>query len=141
MKNIFFLAVILSTTLLIACKKEPLEADPVKIILGKWEPITSGIDGNITPIENPDGYTEYRADSVLLYFNYEQNQYTMESKYWFADTLLYISTYYQIPDYPNGGITVEDLLLYHFEKRNNRLVITDVTPFRLPIKVIYKRIN
>lgn len=141
MKNIFFLAILLATMLLLACKKEPIEADPAKLILGKWEPIASGIGDNMSAIENPSGYSEYRTDSVLLFFNYEQNHYTMQSKYWFADTLLYTSAYYQIPDHPNGGITIEDLLLYNFENRNTKLVITDVTPFRLPIKVIYKRIN
>ncbi len=140
MKNTFFLTILLATMLLIACKKEPIEPDPTKLILGKWEPIASGIGDNMTTIESPDGYAEYRTDSVLLYFNYEQNQFTSQSKYWFADTLLYISTYYQIPDYPNGGLTVITLRSYVFEK-NNRLTTINVTPFSLPIKIIYKRIN
>jgi hypothetical protein len=79
---------------------------------------------------------------VLLYFNYEQNQYTIQSKYWFADTLLYISTFWQIPDHPNGGITDLQMFLYHFENRYNRLVTKNVTPFiMIQWEVVYKRIN
>lgn len=140
MKKTLYLAMLLVCLLLSTCKKEPFEPDSAKIILGKWESIASGIGENLTPIENPEGNLEFRTDSVLLYYKYEQHRYTQQSKYWFSDTLLYSSTCYPIEDHPNGGVTVT-VLFYQFEDKNNKLILTDVTPFRLPIKVIYKRIN
>jgi hypothetical protein len=139
MKNTFFLAILLATILLLACRKEPLEADPAKIILGKWEIIEYGTGDNLM-IVDPDGFHYFKNDSVLLFYSYAENQYTAKSKYWFSDSLLYWSTFWEIEDYPDGGITVTRRYEYLFYEKNNklRLISIDITTINT---IILKRKN
>lgn len=107
-----------------SCKKEPIETDPQKLILGKWELVESGNwpDMDQLPIV---GFYEYLPDSLLRYFQYEENEYTWETKYWMNDSSLFIF----MGSAPNG-IEFWDRYSYEFTNNNNtlRLILKDVFP-------------
>lgn len=107
-----------------SCKKEPIETDPQKLILGKWELVESGNwpDMDQLPIV---GFYEYLPDSLLRYFQYEENEYTWETQYWMNDSSLFIF----MGSAPNG-IEFWDRYSYEFTNNNNtlRLILKDVFP-------------
>jgi hypothetical protein len=141
MKNTFFLAIILVSTLLIACKKEPLEADPAKLILGKWELFEYVLLGETQTVENPYGYYEYLKDSILLHFDYNDNDYNSQSKYWFSDSLLHIYTFYYIHNHPQGGVGITEIYKYSFFDSNNKLKLDDRYSTSWVSTKFFKRIN
>ena len=67
--------------------EERAEIDPKIHILGKWENTESGNWPNMVSYE-ASGFTEYRDDSVVLYFDYATNDYTSQSIYWITDSML-----------------------------------------------------
>lgn len=85
--SMFILLVVLTEA---GCEKDNFDPDPGKAILGKWEVI----ENSYGPISYPGAYEEYRPDSVL--FNYNSENDTNYSKYWFEDSLLYKSHEYII---------------------------------------------
>ncbi len=139
MKNTLHLVMLLSIVLLPACKKELLETDPVKIILGKWEVLEYGVGDNLMTVKIPDGFHFFQEDSILLFFSYKENQYTAESKYWFADTLLCRSTFWEIEDHPNGGIEITRTHRYQFYGKNNKLRLVDTGPSFLDIQILKRK--
>ncbi len=92
-------------------KEEPLETDPAKIILGKWEMIEMGNYPNMKPVENPSGYKEYLADSVLREYNYETG--SLYYKTYWIDTLLHEGVY------RSDGYLVAISYKYNFVNKNN----------------------
>ena len=64
----------------------PSVTDPQQAILGKWEIIEKG---NWPSLESypPSGYSEYLSDSVVRFFDYNQNQFTSQTNYWIDDRL------------------------------------------------------
>jgi hypothetical protein len=44
------------------CEEEPIDIDPGKAILGKWEVI----ENTFGTVSYPGAYEEYRADSILF---------------------------------------------------------------------------
>lgn len=126
MKNTLYSVMLLAIVLFPACKKELLEADPTKIILGKWELIEYELLGKMQSVENSAGFFyEFQADSVLLYFDYEKNQYTQQYKYWFSDSLLNIGGNY----------------IYTFYDKNSKLRLDDRFSTAWIQVYIYKRKN
>ena len=74
-----------------ACSKEEIdlrELPPSQAILGKWEMIERGNWPNMRSYES-SGYTEFRSDSIIRYYDYKQNQFTSHAVYWIDDSLLY----------------------------------------------------
>ena len=63
------------------CQKEnPLDKDPANIILGKWELTHSG-NGSSLSIKDPiEGYTEFKTDSIVVYYRYSDNTVTSSCK-------------------------------------------------------------
>lgn len=109
-----------------SCKKEPIENDPQKLILGKWELVAGGNwPDDIEPLLPILGYYEYLPDSVLRYFRYEENEYVWVSKYWMNDSSLFIL----MGSLPNGYETWQRNI-YEFSNNNNtlRLTIQDALP-------------
>ncbi|MBN1822578.1 MAG: hypothetical protein JW833_17780 [Prolixibacteraceae bacterium] len=90
--KLFFLkltSIILLLIIIVAgCEKdEPLETDPAKIILGKWEMIKIGNYPKMESIINPSGFKEYLPDSILKIYEYKSGNYTIR-KYW-IDSILH----------------------------------------------------
>ena len=67
--------------------EEREEIDPKIHILGKWENSEGGNWPDMVQYE-ASGFTEYREDSVVLFFDYKTNAYTFQSTYWITDSLL-----------------------------------------------------
>lgn len=61
--------------------------NPKANTLGKWELVEQGNWPNMHPTK-PSGFTEFREDSVMLFFDYKANAYTAQSTYWVTDSLL-----------------------------------------------------
>jgi len=131
-----------ATAFLISCSKEEPKIDPRKAILGKWEITHVGGGGDkldessLIPYE-ANGYQEYLADSVTLYYNYNENRFSYE-KYWFTDSLLIFSLAFV------DDITYEDkesrsIFKYDFIDSNKlRLEAQNTSIFRTSL---YKRID
>lgn len=110
MKYYFYLWAIL-IVIWTGCKKAtPLETDPTKIILGKWETYEMG--GDI--ITNPSAYMEFLPDSVLREFEYGVG-YTFKKTYW-IDSLLHIKL-----NWDSDEILWEHK--YDFIEDNNKLIL------------------
>ena len=121
----FFLIIVLTTY----CKKDKIETDPRKAILGKWELIEMGNWPQMDPVNQPNGYKEYMPDSILREYDYNTGDVFIK-KYW-IDSLLNVSS-------TNGG-SPELLFQYKFEFYDNKLRL-DVTNFyMLYTTSIYKR--
>ena len=140
MKNKIFLGILFASSLLLTCKKEPLEADPAKIILGKWELFEFVLLGEPQLVQTPSGYYEYLKDSILLYFDYEKNDYTIHSNYWFTDSLLYMYTFYNIPNDPEGGVGITEIYKFAFFDSNSILKLEDKYSTSWIHTKFYKRI-
>jgi hypothetical protein len=139
MKKTLYLAMLLVCLLLSTCKKEPLETDPAKIILGKWEVLEYGVGDNLMAVKILDGFHYFQEDSILLFFSYEENQYTAKSRYWFADTLLCRNTFWEIEDHPNGGIEITRTHRYQFYGKNDKLRLVDTGPSLLDTQILKRK--
>jgi len=129
--SMFILLTMLTGT---GCEKETIAPDPVKAILGKWEVIGDSFG----PASYPGAYEKYRTDSVL--FNYNSENDTNYSKYWFVDSLLYKShDYIIIEGYDTTMQVAIEPYKYEFLTYNKLKLV-----FQYPAivtTVIYKRIK
>ena len=116
-----------------SCKKEKIETDPQKAILGKWEIVEMGNWPNMDPIEDPLGYEEYLPDSVLRQFDYKTNT-SIYKKYWIEDSTLLISTLRE------DGLELVFEYKYDFFDKNNRLRL-DAYSLMIFNTSIYKRLK
>lgn len=83
-------SILISGLLLVSCcscEEQETHVDPTKRILGKWETVQHGNWGNMHQVES-SGFSEFREDSVVLYFDYDSQSYTYQAKYWLDDGLL-----------------------------------------------------
>lgn len=132
MKNIILrLSVLLLISFFVlGCQKEePLETDPAKIILGKWDLIQYGS----TIIEEPYRNREFFSDSTFLSYSYKTGE-QRYFRYW-IDSL-----------YTEGSYTVDGELIatqssYAFSDDNNQLELIIINAYVLNYRSIYKRIN
>ncbi len=116
------------------CEEENINPDPDRAILGKWEVI----ENSLGPVSYPGAYEEYGTDSVL--FNYNSENDTNYSKYWFVDSLLYKSHEYIIIEGYDTTIYA-DIQSYKFEFLTyNKLQLEFQNP-AIVNWVIYKRIK
>lgn len=93
-------------------KETPLPAiDPQQVILGKWELIKNTFGS----VSGRGSYQEFRKDSVLL--NYVSKDDFSFSKYWIADSLLYIEHTYI--DHSSGDTLFVDTQPYQFKFLNH----------------------
>lgn len=116
------------------CKKDPVETDPAKAILGKWECIAIGNGSLLTPISPAKGYIEYTSDSIVRGFEYA----TMENSYsrFWIDSLLYESQYTD-----EGKEIIFAKFHFSFSNNNNQLRLDFYPPLAVFNTSIYKRIN
>ena len=106
---------------------------PQKAILGKWEII----ENSSGPISYPGAYREFQSDSVL--FDYVDENDFSYSKYWFADSLLYIRHVYI--DQVSGDTILVSALPYRFEFiAYNKLKLEFQIFVQIPTH-IYKRVK
>ena len=109
------------------CKKDKLETDPAKAILGKWEIIEMGNWPIMDPITEPSAYKEYLPDSILREYEYKTGNIFVK-KYW-IDSLLHESI-------GNGQLLFE----YKYEFYDNKLRL-DVTNFYMIYNTsVYKKL-
>ena len=139
-KKFRFLFVILSVlsfiTIWSGCKKPPpLETDPTKIILGKWEVIEMGNYPNMFSIENSSGYAEYLSDSVLREYSYETGEYFYK-KYWIDSTILVEAVYL-----PDGSVMPFSHYTFKFTDKNNTLELTTYQMAAIFNNSVHKRIK
>jgi hypothetical protein len=87
MKSLRPILVIFTFCLLLNCSDEEFNVDPKEYIIGKWESVQSGNWPTMVSYE-PSGYTEFREDSVVLFYDYKKQAYTYQSTYWLTDSLL-----------------------------------------------------
>jgi hypothetical protein len=114
------------------CKKDPIETDPAKAILGKWECIASGNGSSMIPISPAKGYEEYLPDSVMYDYDYETQ--TQKSYKYHVDSLLHFYQY-------SGGIVFDNKFKLTFSDHNNTMNLELQQPFATFHNFIYKRIN
>jgi|AGTN01.3.fsa_nt_gi hypothetical protein len=75
----------------VSCNKDETyipPSDPKQAILGKWELIERGV-GGVTEPYKANRYIEYLADSTMVYFYYDTNEYVVSDAIYWIDTLLY----------------------------------------------------
>jgi hypothetical protein len=118
----------------IGCEEEPIETDPAKIILGKWELIEMGTPSNMKPVESDYGFTEYLPDSIVREYVYETGKSHYYKKYW-IDTLLHVAM--PIPD---NRIMVKKFR-YSFSYNNNIMDCTLINKMAIYNTAKYKRIR
>ncbi|MBI9062221.1 MAG: hypothetical protein JEZ14_09540 [Marinilabiliaceae bacterium] len=117
------------------CQKEetPLETDPTKIILGKWELVEMGNYPDMRPVENSLGFKEYLPDSIVKEYNTQTGEVSIK-KYW-IDTLLHKSIY--VPD----DIDLVFEYSYSFSEKNNKMELTYTNMIAIFNNFTYKRIE
>lgn len=131
---LLFLATINLFLIAASCKKDaPLETNPSKIILGKWEMIEIGKPSDMITVESPSGYKEYLPDSVLHIYDYEYNNpYVL--KYW-IDTVIH-----ETFDLPTGG-AIRNTYILNFKDKNNIIDLELSEPNYMYSHMVYKRIK
>lgn len=131
-KKQFYILFALLIVMAFGCEEDNPEIDPAKAILGKWEIIEYG-NGNDMQACEAHGYNEYLADSVLRYFNYEEQKFTSYKKYW-MDSLLYNSQFIDVD--------VEIINTYdYFFKESDNLLVLEFRGNKLYNKTIHKKIH
>mgnify|MGYP000890523222 FL=1 len=124
---------ILLTIIAFSCKKDPVETDPAKAILGKWECIAIGNGSSMIPISPAKGYVEFLPDSVMNDYDYETK---IQTSFKYAvDSLLH---YYQ---YADDGMVFDNKFKITFSDHNNITNWELQQPFALFRNFTYKRIN
>lgn len=81
-----YLSPIILILLLLACD-EGEAPDPQQFIMGKWETIAKGNWPKMWPAE-PAGFTEFGADSIGRFYDYDESTYTSQFLYWMTDSIL-----------------------------------------------------
>jgi len=117
-----------------SCKKEEIEIDPHKAILGKWE-ITHDSYG---PIQKPIAYEEYLPDSILMNYIYEEETFVTK-RYWFADSLLYQERVYI--DQTTDDTLLVDIQPYKYKFLDRNTLQLDMQYFFMNTYSRYKRIE
>jgi hypothetical protein len=84
-----FFIILFFCSLTLSCEKTNDEADPAKIILGKWEMIEFGRWPSMEKVDTQGNYIEYLKDSVVVVPIDISKSYTL--KYW-IDTVLHEGT-------------------------------------------------
>lgn len=132
MKNIILrLSVLLLISFFVlGCQKEkPLETDPAKIILGKWDLIQTGF----SIIEEPYRNREFFSDSTVLSYSYKTGE-KRYFRYW-------IDSLYTEGSYTVDGELITTQFSYAFSDDNNQLELIIINAYVLNSLFIYKRIN
>lgn len=124
---------ILLTIIAFSCKKDPVETDPAKAILGKWECVAIGNGSSMIPISPAKGYEEFLTDSVMHDYDYETQ--TQISYKYHVDSLLH---YYQ---YADDGMVFDNKFKLTFSDHNNTMNLELLQPFATFHNFTYKRIN
>jgi hypothetical protein len=116
------------------CEEEKIETTPQKAILGKWEIIEIGNWPNLYSTK-ASGYTEFREDLTMIYFDYELNKVTTSISYAINDSILFQKSMRE------DGIEI--LFKYKYELINNKKHLRlDNTDFMaINNTSIYNRIN
>jgi len=136
MKNIILFIFILAL-LVTGCEKDEAPIDPKNAIIGKWEITHLGNGEDLEPVENSISYREYLPDSLLRFYNYEDDRF-INRKYWIKDSLL-IDSFWFIDDVSNDTITLENP--YRFEFLNPNTLRLELQYPAIYTTSIYKRIN
>ena len=137
MNKILYYTSIILIPILIGCEKaneEPLETDPAKIILGKWEIVEKGNWPNMRPYESR-GYREYLSDSSYRYFDNDSEQFISKIKYWVCD-----SVFYESYDVQDGSELIVRYKCQFFEN-NNKMRLDHMDFYALDNTSIYKRVD
>lgn len=132
MKRIIYILILIGLIIIgSGCKKNPpLETDPAKIILGKWEIYEMGSE----TVLNPNAYEEFLPDSILREYEYSSGEYYYKI-YW-IDSLLHKGVYNHMDD--------EILLFeykYEFIDCNNKLLLEYTNIFATYNNFKFKRIK
>ncbi len=127
------LKLILIGIIVFGCKKNPIETDPAKAILGKWECTASGNLPTMIPISHANGYVEFLPDSIMNDYVYETKVRT--SFKYSVDSLLH---YYQ---YADDGMVFDNKFKFTFSDHNNTMNWEIQQPFATFHNFTYKRIN
>ncbi len=136
MKNHKFIPFLASTffcLFFICCNEDEPPIDPQQTILGKWKII----ENSFGPVSYPGSYTEYRPDSIV--FDYVSEADTSYSKYWFSDSLLFVSHIY-IDQITNDTIIV-DTQSYKFQFLSYNKLRLDLQQPAIVTKFIYERLK
>lgn len=130
----YLITIVLIGFIAFSCKKDPVETDPAKAILGKWECTAVGNGSLLIPISPATGYTEYTSDSIVRGFDYV----TMKNSYsrFRIDSLLYESQYTD-----EGEEIIFAKFHFSFSDNNNQLRLDLYPPLAVFNTSIYKRIN
>jgi hypothetical protein len=133
---LLFLATINLFLIAASCEKhDPLETDPSKIILGKWETIEMGNYPNMWTVENSSGYAEYLSDSGLREYSYETGEYFYK-KYWIDSAILVQAVYL-----PDGSVMPFSHYTFKFIDKNNTLELTTYQMAAIFNSSVHKRIK
>lgn len=134
-KTVLFISVL--ALLATGCEKDEAPIDPKNAIIGKWEITHLGNGEDLEPVENSISYREYLPDSLLRFYNYEDDRF-IDRKYWIKDSLL-IDSFWFIDDLSNDTITLENP--YRFEFLNPNTVRLELQYSAIYTTSIYRRIN
>lgn len=115
-----------------SCEDEEEQVDPRIHILGRWENTESGNWPNMYSYE-ASGYTEYREDSVALYFDYSKNAYTSQTTYWITDSMV-------IEKEP-GTNGKEHLFRRRYQMRKNWMRMDFVDLMAMNMTAVYRKIE
>ena len=128
----FILFILVAMGLIISSCEDEEQIDPRIHILGKWENIETGNWPNMYSFE-ASGYTEYREDSVALYFDYSKNAYTSQTTYWLTDSML-------IEKEP-GTNGKEHLFRRSYQLRTNWMRMDYVNLIAMNMTAVYRKIE
>ncbi len=115
------LGIVLFVTL--SCKKEYLETDPTKAILGKWILIEMRSGNRIEKIKPDGSYGEYLPNGIYRFYD-ERDKKMKYTIYYIADSTLNVRTVYDESD----GMEIWQKSLFKFSDRNNTLT-KDISPW------------
>ncbi len=108
--------------ILLSCKKEHLETDPAKAILGKWVFIEMRGMGTIK-IKPNGSYTEYFKNGIVKHYDAIDGKIN-SFPYFFDDSTLNVRIIYDASD----GTEIWQKSLFKFSDRNN-ILTTDMSPW------------
>lgn len=73
-----------------SCRKDPIETNPAKAILGKWEIMEIGNWPDMSPYSASE-YVEYLPDSIFRVYNYTTKEYLYSNERYWIDSVLHKS--------------------------------------------------
>ena len=104
----------------IFCKKEVIEINPKKAILGKWELRKQGTSLDHLIDFTPTGYDEYLNDSVHQFYDYNKKTFTNGDYSINDSTLVYY--FYAL----NGNKVDTISVRYFYTFKNNKTLVLDI---------------